>query len=151
MIRSLKKWFFGWMRGGPHFRVGDPKAPYMLRWYVLPRNDWINVYIHKFMRDDDDRALHDHPWPSLSILIKGRYVEEYPAGVRTTYTLGSIKYRSAEYAHRIELPWGPAWTLFITGPRVRDWGFHCPKRWVPWQEFVDQNDTGNVGKGCGEM
>lgn len=151
MWRSLKKWFLGWLNGGPHFVVGDPKNPYLLRWYILPRNDWCCVYLHKFVRDDDDRAMHDHPWRSASLLVLGRYVEQTRDG-KKLYKAGSLRFRSAEFAHRVELPGGkPAWTLFITGPRVRNWGFHCPKGWVPWEKFVDVNDVGNIGKGCGEM
>ena len=61
--------------------------------------------------------------------------------------------RSPETAHRLKLmnPGWPAETLFITGPRVREWGFACPKGWVPWQEFVAPSDKGQIGRGCGEM
>src|ERR1700684_1178987 len=107
-VESLWKWFRGWCHLGPHFVIGDPKNPYMLRWYILPRNPLFNVYLHKFLRnDDDDRALHDHPWPSLSLLVKGWVVEEifaYPdpewsiAGQRPTqqiaYRFPGIRFRS---------------------------------------------------------
>jgi hypothetical protein len=42
----------------------------------------------------------------------------------------------------------PCWTVFITGPIVREWGFHCPKGWVHWREFTDARDSGSIGKGC---
>jgi len=122
----------------------------MLRWYLVPRNRWFNVYLHKIVRSDDDRALHDHPWASLSVIINGRYVEQTDAG-RRSYRCGSIIYRGSGYRHRIEVATGEcAWTLFITGPKVREWGFWCPKGFVVWHEFVDINDTGSVGRGCGE-
>ncbi len=41
------------------------------------------------------------------------------------------------------------WSLFITGRKVRTWGFWCPQGFVPWHEFVDQTDSGNIGRGCG--
>lgn len=146
--RSLKKWLLGWLRGGPHFIVGPPDRPYLHRRYILPRNPWINVYIHRFLRDDDDRALHDHPWASVSLLVRGRYVEETVAG-RQEYRVGSIIFRSATYSHRVELPDGkPCWTLFITGRRVREWGFHCPRGWVHWKEFTKADKPGEIGKGC---
>lgn len=175
-IARLRKWLTGWMTGGPHFVVGPHDRPYLLRWYVLPRNDWLNVYLHKFCRDDDDRALHDHPWPSLSLVLWGGYVEQTrtaatSAGehwtaakgvvtqhthvateytyVRKWYGIGSLLRRAATHTHRIELPGGkPCWTLFITGPRVREWGFHCPKGWVHWRDFTASHDVGQVGKGC---
>src|SRR5690606_8416676 len=61
----------------PDFIVGadNPEGPYLERWYLLPRNRVLNVYLHRFLRDDDDRALHDHPWAWLSLLLQGSYVE----------------------------------------------------------------------------
>ncbi len=44
-----------------------------------------------------------------------------------------------------------SWSLFITGPVVRTWGFHCENGWVPWRDFVDERDTGKIGRGCGEQ
>ena len=29
--------------------------------------------------------------------------------------------------------------------------FHCPQGWRHWRDFVDEHDTGQVGRGCGEM
>ena len=54
---------------------GGPKREYLWRWHVIPRNRWFNIYLHKFAHGDDDRALHDHPWRSWSLLLDGRYRE----------------------------------------------------------------------------
>ena len=51
-------------------------------------------------------------------------------------------YRAAGDAHRIELDAGPAWTLFVTGPKYREWGFHCPDGWRLWTDY-------EAAKGCG--
>lgn len=143
-----------WFRRNPDFIIGSPDRPYMLRWYLIPRNRWFNVYLHKIVRDDDDRALHDHPWWSVSLLLRGKYIEVTPAGLGVMYRhygLGSVIIRRPTHRHRLELPEGkPAWTLFFTGPKVRTWGFWCPRGFVPWHEFVNQNDRGNTGRGCGE-
>lgn len=134
--------------------IGGFKNPYLLRWYVIPRNPVFNVYVHLFLRSDDDRALHDHPWANLSILLHGEYTEhQILAGGVHTKTIrraGDWHFRpSGRIAHRVELHMGPCWTLFITGPRYRTWGFHCPERgWIPWQRFVATDDPGAVGKGC---
>jgi hypothetical protein len=131
----------------PDFVIGDN---YMHRWWLIPRNRYFNIYLHKIMQNDDDRALHDHPWWSVSILLKGKLREVLHSGLR--YPLRFIPlFRSSMLAHRLEVVEGPVWTLFITGPVVRSWGFHCPKGWVHWQDFVDQRDTGKVGRGCGEQ
>jgi hypothetical protein len=144
----IVKWAVCWIRLRPHFIVGSPEQPYLLRYYVIPRNPFLNIYLHKFLRDDDDRAMHDHPWLSLSILIAGKYVEQTAKG-RRLYHAGSVIIRQATHTHRIELPQGePAWTLFITGPRQREWGFHCPQGWVHFKVFTEPTNYGQVGKGC---
>lgn len=61
---------------------------------------------------------------------------------------GAITARRANAAHRIEVLSAPVITLFITGPRVREWGFLCPKGWRHWREFTDPTDSGQTGRGC---
>lgn len=146
-MKSLWKWIKCWLLLRPHLAVGGFENPYMLRWYILPRNPWFNIYLHKFLRDDDDRALHDHPWSSLSLIVRGKYREITPKGVQE-YAAGSIILRSAEYSHRIELITKTCWTLFITGRRVREWGFHCPQGWRHWKDFTAGKNEELVGKGC---
>lgn len=143
----------------PDFIIGTPRAPYMNRWYVIPRNRWFNIYLHQILRSDDDRALHDHPWINLSIVLKGGYREMMPAGppgvigwtVVKRRAPGSIVGRRPTAAHRLEVDAGrPCWSLFLTGPKVREWGFWCPQGWKVWTSFVDMGNTGAVGPGCGE-
>lgn len=150
---------------GPGYRwrknSGQPPGhlhkPFLRRWFVIPKNRWCNIYLHKFMRDDEDRALHDHPWWNVSILLIGQYIE-VTAGFlgedRKLYTAGDMKFRSPTYAHRIELVrtrltghkrtkaqrkrGQPSWSLFITGPVRRIWGFHCPGGWRDQREFHER-------------
>lgn len=102
--------------------IGGREDTYLARWYLIPRNKWFNIYLHHFQRSDDDRALHDHPWWNLSILLRGSYTEQtINAGgvnVLVIRSAGDFKFRYASEAHRIELHDGPCWTLFITGPRT---------------------------------
>lgn len=145
--------------------AGAAGGPYLLRWHLIPRNPVMNVYLHCFLRDDDDRALHDHPWPWCSLLLFGSYVEHTIAagGIhrRRVCAEGSLRLSTPWRAHRIELlprerihpdhdpGRRPAWTLFITGPRIRAWGFHCPEQgWVHYRLFTDPEDPGRVGAGC---
>src|SRR3546814_5856142 len=62
-------------RRPPNFVIGGQQDPYMRRWWVIPRNRFINIYLHQVLRPDDDRALHDHPWINLSIILDGGYWE----------------------------------------------------------------------------
>jgi len=153
---AIEKWLRGWLCGGPHFIVGRKDDPYLLRWYVIPRNPWLSIYIHKFMRDDEDRALHDHPWWFVSFMLKGCYWEIVTGGKWVFRRWLSVGIRRATHRHRVVLLKRggvarqpiPCWTLVITGPRIREWGFWCPKGFVPWQQFTAPNNPGEVGRGC---
>lgn len=140
----------------PDFIVKREDGDYLRRWWIIPRNGHFNMYLHQFVQDDDDRALHDHPWHSASLILSGGYRELLPNGLEVIRNPGDLVYREPDHAHRVILHRDrsgrpiEAWTLFITGPRVREWGFHCANRWVPWEEFTAANDPGAVGKGCGE-
>lgn len=129
--------------------IGGEEETYMRRWWLIPRNRWFNIYLHHVMKSDEDRALHDHPWWSLSLLLRGEMLEVDQSG-RERIEQGQFRWRGSEYAHRLEVrDQESAWTLFVTGPVVRSWGFHCPKGWVHWKKFTDEAGTG-VGAGCGE-
>jgi hypothetical protein len=155
-------WFVRRVSSRKHdFAIGGEENPYCLRWWVIPRNRLFNIYLHKFLRDDEDRALHDHPWPNCSIPLVNGYMEVMfewqpegvvgrvlPPLVRLERKVGSITFRRAATAHRVEVMYGPAWSLFITGPVIRNWGFVCPKAWRPWQEFTKPGAYGEIGKGC---
>lgn len=131
----------------PDFVIGSPNSPYLRRWWVLPRNPIFNIYVHEILRSDDDRALHDHPWINVSILAVGSYTEVTPKG-RFLRMAGSVIWRMPSASHRLEVNGSPCWTVFVTGPRVRNWGFHCPRGWVPWQRFTSPENKGQVGRGC---
>lgn len=124
--------------------VPVPKA-FLKRWFVIRKNHVCNIYFHQFIRDDEDRALHDHPWFNLSIVLAGGYIEHTidAGGVhkRHTFRPGDIKFRPPWAAHRVELHKYdgtiiPSWSLFITGPVQRGWGFHCPSRWKSQGQFA---------------
>lgn len=150
---KIWNWFVRLLSGKPHFVIGGGERPYLLRWYLIPRNRWFNIYLHKFLRDDDDRALHDHPWWFLSFMIAGSYAE-YTSTDRIERARFSLAFRPATHKHRVELPKSlagkpiPCWTLVVTGRKVREWGFWCPKGFVPWYKFVQPTDHGNIGRGC---
>jgi hypothetical protein len=168
----------------PDVVIGGEMRPYLKRWFVLPRNRLFNVYLHLFVRSDDDRALHDHPWLfNASLLLRGTYIEHTikAGGIRRRQFLGQgeCKVRFGAAPHRIQLlpivgasevlalhpyadpstgragvhvtddrPCRSCWTLFITGPVVRRWGFHCERAgWVHWEDFTADGGA-TIGKGC---
>lgn len=142
--------------------------PYLIRWYVF-KTKRVTLFIHKFVRSDEDRALHDHPWPFLVIPIWRGYWEHsyrpshYDEAGQIEYAAENVRrrvlpiigtrYRSALYRHRVELlkdqpsfrgaieddllppPELPAWSLFFHFKREREWGFHPPEGFIPWQKW----------------
>ena len=137
----------------PDVIIGPLDDPYLRRWHLIPHNKWLNVYLHNIVKDDDDRALHDHPWNSLSFLLAGDLREMTDNGI--VHLTRRPKYRPGDYAHRLILSDSkPAWTLFITGPKIREWGFHCLNGWTHWTKYVELHDDGGsttIGRGCGEQ
>jgi hypothetical protein len=127
------------------------ELPYLRRWFVIPRNRFFNIYLHQFMRSDKD-VPHDHPWASLSLLLKGWAVDvrlltddSEPYQTDTTVTRvvgeGDWVFRGAKYAHKVVVgesaaTSGGVWTLFITGPKIRQWGFYCADGWKAWKDFM---------------
>ena len=115
---------------------GVEDEDYLRRWWLIhPKSFWgVNVYLHNFVSSDDARALHDHPWWSLDMILRGSYTEITEEG-STIHGSFSPVYREANYKHRIELHDGEVWTLFLTGPKVREWGFWCSKGFVHHKLF----------------
>jgi len=124
---------------------------YLTRYFVIPRNKWFNIYVHEYIGSDDDRALHDHPWWSVSINLSGRLSEvreivvENDCGwtetkeVERTIVPWFPILRAPEQMHRMKLRSPKAWTLFITGPYLRDWGFRQHDEegsWLYWEDFI---------------
>lgn len=143
---GLREWLPTLLSGRPHQVIGeDPDNPYLLRWFLIPRNPFINIYRHRFCQSDPS-VPHDHPWHFASLVLRGSYRE---VGERATIVRrpGSLALRRARSRHRVELLGHPVTTVVITGPHRRRWGFWCPRpaappTFVPWEQFGPG--------GCGE-
>jgi len=112
-----------------------------------------SIYIHCFHNGDPDLELHDHPWSkSVSFILDGSYLEEkryeidhplvpiihdlgenykyFEADLGPRYNVnvrklspGNINYIRGTDFHRVQLLTPKVWTLFISGPKIKDWGF----------------------------
>lgn len=104
--------------------------------YFIRRNDSGNIYAHVWHNSDPD-DLHDHPWDFISIVVKTGYWEITPEG-RFWRAPGSIRMLKATDRHRVELPKrtaGNVVSLIITGPEIREWGFHKDGKFVVGREY----------------
>ena len=124
--------------------------PYLERYYLFLKERErfpFNVFLHKFLKSDPD-DVHDHPWPYATVILKGGYWEWIPIFDSVGRKTGEIQHWrgpghfricSATSYHRIELdPNITAWTLFMPGPKQREWGFLVKNKWVQWQEYLQQ-------------
>ncbi len=156
----------------PYVHIGD----YMSRWWIVPyRHEtklsffkrplgWlmqlfdIAIRIHEIKRSDDARSFHDHPWPYLTVILKGGYFEITPLYDRSGLYLGeksvyfgpgSILFRRAKTQHRLEIhdpdlhsihEIQATTTLFITFKKSQSWGFFpYPKNKIYYQDYL-KND-----------
>lgn len=119
--------------------VGD--EVYLERWFLTPKTKYFCIMMHRFQREDGSRVMHDHPWPSISLLFSGYMCERTPKGVQVITSCWP-KYRPAEYIHRVEYVAPGTITIFIRGLKIREWGFHCPDGWVHWRKFIGSNNCG---------
>lgn len=167
MFNWIANWLIARAKKTPYFHL--PK--YMHRWWLVPyraqANDsqyktgtytavwyrepfkWllqrfdIAIRVHEILASDDrERGFHDHPWPYITIILKGGYTEVTPifeSGIyigeaRKFYPPGSILFRRAQSWHSLELNvsvqdefgrWvvRPCTTVFITFKYVQKWGF----------------------------
>src|SRR6185437_15041851 len=104
----------------PDLTIGPKDAPQTLRWHLF-RWRGIQVALHRWLRSDSDRALHDHSSGNISILLTGCYREHFshawqppghPAHRRPRLRVLFVPYyRRADQPHRVELHRGPVWTL----------------------------------------
>jgi hypothetical protein len=108
---------------------------YMTRIILVRFKSGAKLMINYFHRSDENREFHDHPWNFRSLILWRGYHEHHPGGVFVTYP-GMLIRRPAQWRHRVTLKSGrPACTLVLTGPYIRDWGFHTDHGWVQWEKF----------------
>lgn len=105
--------------------------PYLERYHVGTLLG-CRIYLHRFVRSDTERHVHNHPWRwAASLVLAGSYIEE-----RAPHDEPSIGYVSTfrqvtlfnwitrSTRHRVTGVQPETWTLFTTGPRDGGWGFY---------------------------
>ncbi len=174
-IGNWKEWLINYAKRTPYSHIGT----YMQRWWIVPyrhecalkwyRNPFgwllqqfdIAIRIHEIHKSDNARAVHDHPWYYITVILKGGYVEitseRQADGTylenRKMYTAGDILFRKAEYRHRLEMidydlhTWlehgepEVTTTLFITFKKTNDWGFFPkPNKFIPYKKYLEKHE-----------
>jgi len=129
------------------------------RWYDRLFSE---CFLQHFRRSDDTHQLHNHPWHwAASLILRRGYLEERRRevgkkwglhGDRIHHYFREVYIRSVRYTnflwhdtfHRVELDRGEAWTLFLAGPKVQDWGFwnRSTGKYTP-HELLEDDDNGS--------
>lgn len=118
--------------------LDDPEQTYLTR-YGIVQTPWFSVFVHRMDGPDSRSTLHDHPWQFVSFVLKGGYherrLEPHKRGVYTR-RVTRVNVMRTHDAHSIErLIRVPTWTLMVTGPRRRVWGY-WRREWVDYGTHV---------------
>lgn len=137
-------WLYQKVQGRAYHHIYSGGDLYMERFWVVKESPLhrFSARLHKIVRSDADRHLHDHPFHYLTIILFGGYTEvtENEDGIRVSrwYGPGSVVVRRATSAHRLILPHNSyALTLFLMWKVDRQWGFWVNKRWVYWRHYLN--------------
>lgn len=141
MIRRL----FGRRTGWSHDVVNLAGDPYLERW-ILWLGPCGSLRLHRFWRGDNERALHDHPWPFVTFPLQA-YREVYwcrRRGRELERTVRAFRFafRRGTHRHIVRLLVVPTWTIVWAGPKSREWGFYpTPSEFVPWHAWVSSESS----------
>jgi hypothetical protein len=110
--------------------IGHPDCPVMRRWVI--ETPLGSVRLHHFLRSDDSRALHDHPWWFVTIPLSGGYEDVTDDGVETMRRFRP-RFRPAGHRHAVHTD--DCWTFIVTGRKLRHWGFWTKLGFVENRSF----------------
>lgn len=112
-----KRWRITWMWGQ---RLGRPECPYLIRWVFS--TPFGSIRLHHWLASDDDRYHHDHSWWFITLVLRGGYTDVFTTG-QVRCEAGCVAFRPAMHRHTVRVDKGGCWTLLLTGPEKRFWGF----------------------------
>lgn len=115
--------------------LGDPACPYLRRW-VLNVAHVGSLRVHHWHGSDDPRYLHDHGWWFVTLVLKGGYADvQQASSIMDVLRPGSVRFRAATHTHSVQVAPGGCWTIMLTGPVSRDWGFWVDGTWMRMRRF----------------
>lgn len=102
------------------------------------RRNWfpLSVRIHRILKPDNDRNLHDHPWNARTFILKGWYTEERRHGVFTRSQGDTARLNFGEYHKITKVCEGGVYTLFITGKYRGTWGFLVEGSKIHYKKYL---------------
>lgn len=113
-------------------KLGLPSCPYVIRWRI--ETPWFSIRLHHWLAPDDDRAKHDHPWSFTTFVFWGGYTDSSPDGDEHLRA-PAIRHRKATHQHTVFPDADGAWTIIVTGPKVRNWGFWVKGKFIKMNKY----------------
>jgi hypothetical protein len=121
LLDRLRRWADTAMQRDPDFALREDGVPYLLRWEMVGSTPEHHVYLHRIVDSEREDRLHGHPWPSVSIILSGRYIDHMDKRQQLRVP-GDVVYRPMDERHRMELiPGEDCSTLFLTGNKAALW------------------------------
>jgi hypothetical protein len=117
------------------FWVNEPKAN--TKGSYSSRN---SLLLHHFLKPDDDKHLHNHPWAGRSTILSGGYVEETKAGLKTVKPFDSNMINADTY-HCVKSIEPNTWSLVHTGDKEGEWGFLVDGVHHHYMDYLDDIDA----------
>lgn len=105
---------------------------YVRRWYF--ETPWGSIRLHHWLHSDDDRAMHDHVWAFTTLILSGGYTDVSSSG-QEYLARGQMARRLPSHKHTVVVDPEGCWSLLITGPKVRGWGFWRKGKWVKANKY----------------
>ncbi len=141
--KSGWRWcLFRWTDVDP---VGDGKT-YLTRFHIF-QTPYCSCMVHWLHLADPQPHLHDHPNDFLSVVLKGGYVEAFPASDNSDETIEKTVRRfnlvRATDRHKI-LSVKPHTITLVFANRVRrEWGFWVNGELVKWRDYIKMYRDGS--------
>lgn len=126
IARGNRRWKINWAEP-----IGLKECPYAVRWvFETPA---FSIRVHKWISHDDPRYKHDHAWDFITFVLKGGYVD---VGDKEDHLKRfSLRYRRSSHIHTVYPDDGGCWTILLTGPIVRQYGFWIGERFRRASKF----------------
>lgn len=115
------------------WRWTEVPSEYIVRLHVV-KTPWFAICVHWLNKVDPEPFLHDHPVTFLSLILRGGYGELRKDGYHYHRWYNFIRATILD-PHTINFVQPHTVTLALMGPKIRDWGYHTPKGWVPWKQY----------------
>jgi|SRR5579885_579264 len=122
------------------------------RRYRLLQTPWFAIYIHRILKSDGDKHMHDHPWGFFSFILEGAYKEitcfapnfNIHDPHEFVYYSGSLVHHTAEDCHKLTLLSESVLTLVFAYGKRRVWGYQTEQGWIDFQSYRKLKNEGKI-------